>query len=365
MPTLEVIERDWEKAVKIVEREYPHVQKGSPEFWSIVFGVYKRMRGRKSARHLENLEKARKYDPVSYLPYVISMKVKGTDLWLDLPPHPVKEPPTSLPSLPLARSEFVDRLREVVDDVEEFAQRTLNLYAQMPLMIQLPPEKIKALAGGSSVILFETPKVPEEEEISWKLVWIYGMLENKIQPISPRWGYRLSQMSRKLRDLAIKRIDEHLRAAPLPDPLASYPSVVTLEKPTRDFVVINPAELTSFLVILPYRWQGGDVFRAWQSLQGVLSNTIPATLAYALHCAKLIDLRDAKILSPNALSPVKVLVAFTSEDIPSETFPVYPLPGDKEELEIKVRVALKGNRGAANGFKDEIIATLSPKWLVV
>lgn len=366
---MDVIERDWEKAIKIVERHYPHIQRGSPEFWSIVFGVVKRMRGRKSAKHLQYLgvlEKARKYDPVSYLPYIISMKVKGTDLWLDLPPHPAKEPPSALPSLPLVRSTYVDKLRQALGDkdIMEFAQETLKLYTRMPLIIELPPEKIESLAKGSSVVLFEPPRVSEEDEVSWKLVWIYGMIENKIQPISPRWGYRLSQMSRRLRDLAVKRIDEHLRANPLPDPFATYPTPATLEKPPGDFIVVKPSELTSFLALLPYRWQGGNVLEAWQSLQGVLSNTIPAIFAYALHQAGLIDLKDVKILSPNAISPVKVLAAFTDEDISSDLFPIYPNPEDKGELEVRVRVALKENKGAGNGFTDEIVATLSPKWLV-
>lgn len=364
MPTLDVLERDWRKAVKIVRREYPHIKEGSPEFWALVFGVVKRMRGRKSARHLKViLGKARAYDPITFLPYMFNVKVRGTDLWMDLPPHLAKEPPSSYPSFPLKRGEFVDRVRaRIKGNLEDFIEKCVERFIEHPIGVSV--DSIEPLLRGA-LRLYETPTIPQDEEVSWKLIWIYGMVNGLIQPVTPRWGYRLSLMSVKMRDLVTRRIHEHLSVSPPTDPLSFVPDIVVHKPMLRPFVVISPAELGTAVAILPYQWRKGGAAALWQSLEELISNTVPAFFAYALDVAGLNKLEEMRFVIPPVLNPYKVLCVFTNETVSPEPteFSVFRMPENEEEFKLHVRVALRRNPKAIEGFKEELRATLTPRWI--
>ncbi len=364
MPTIDVLERDWEKAIEIVRRDYPDVKVGSAEFWAIVFGVVKRMRGRKSIRHLKAiLEKARPYEPLSFLPFALGTKVRGTDLWLDLPPHLAKEPPSSYPSLPLRRSALIDQVKaQIKGDLNEFVEKVLDRYVERPIGVSV--DSIAPLLTGS-LVLYETPKVPEDEEVSWKLMWVYGMCAGDIQPVTPRWGYRLAQMSAKMRDLVLKRINEHISVSPLRDPLSFVPDVVAHEPTVRPFVIISPSELNSVAAILPYEWTDAkDAASLWSAVKRLIGNIIPAYFAYVLDVAGLYNLRDIKFVAPNAIDANKVLCAFTDERLAgAPPFPVFRLPENSDEFKLNIRISLRRSPAKQTSFMDEIRATLSPKWI--
>lgn len=364
MPTMDTLERDWQKAVRIVRENYPNVEAGSPQFWALVFGVVKRMRGRKSARHLKSilLEKVNAYDPITFLPFIFGMKVRGTDLWMDLPQHLAKEPPSAYPYLPLERSRIVDEVRKrIKTDLKKFVEEAVERFITYP--IGFSADDIRPLISGS-LTLHEAPAIPEIEEVGWKLLWVYGMVNGHIQPVTPRWGYRLALMSGKMRDLVNRRVEEHLRAHPISDPLSFVPDIAMHKPMLRPFVVISPSELNSVIAILPYRWETGSAHSMWNSLKSLLSNTVPAYFAYAIDLVGICRLEDMKFILPMAVNRYKVLCAFSNElaGTPAE-FPIFGMPESEAEFRLKIRIAIRKKPDTIKAFKDEIYATLTPRWI--
>lgn len=364
MPTLDVLERDWERAIQIVKEQYPHVKVGSAEFWAIVFGVVKRMRGRKSARHLkEILSKERLYEPLTFLPYMFGGKVRGGDLWMDIPQHIAKMPPSAYPTLPLRQSALLDEIKmRVKEDLNEFVDKVVERFIEHPLGVSV--KSVEPLLTGV-IILYETPSLPADEEIAWKLLWIYGMCRGDIQPVSPRWGYRLATMSRAMRDLIIRRIMEHFTETVLPDPLSHVPNIASFSPKLHPFIVLSPSKLNMVSAVLPYDWVGNEgAISAWASVKKLLSNIVPATFAYVLDIVGMGKLEEMKFILPTSVDATEVLCAFTDEELPSKPeFPVFRMPENDDEFKLNIRISLRHNYTELQSFKDEIRLALSHKWI--
>jgi len=82
-------EKDWEKAIEIVEKDYGNkVTRGSAQWWSLVLGVYKRMQGRKMLRRLKQAGILRKsLDLINLLAPILTPQfpISIEQLLFDLP----------------------------------------------------------------------------------------------------------------------------------------------------------------------------------------------------------------------------------------------------------------------------------------
>ncbi len=377
MPSLSVIERDFEKAIEIVKEEYPEVEEGSPQFWSLVFGVVKKMRGRKSARHLKYLgilTKGDVPDSLFYFPYMFAQRVRGIDLLMDLPEHPANLSPLSFPTFPAALSDLVDTMRQRLRrrrwSETEFANKVIDHIIENPPMFKLSDEEFERLLAGS-VSLEISRKASEEETLNWKLVWMYAMLTKRIQPLTPRWGYKLAQLTKDVKEKAIQRINEHFQTTELPNPLDNFSSPVTLQY--TDIVganIVIPTFNTLYeelrAAIWKDVWQTGDAETYWISIRKLLSGIVPAWVAYALDLLGVIDINDVLFLPKPVLTPSDVLCAFVNDkfvDAPAE-FPIYTKPMQKREISEKVAVHAEEARSGVVDLRDEILATLHSRWFL-
>lgn len=377
MPRMDVIERDYAKAIEIVKEEYPDVPVGSPEFWSLVFGVVKRMRGRKSARQLQYLGvllKAEEFDSLFYLPYMFQQKVSGVDLLMDLPEPPGKVPPSALPTFPAAISRFVDLLRAYVQreglSEQEFAERVIETYFSLPLIVELDDDAMQELLerGSAPLNSIASDAITEDDILGWKLIWVYAMLAKKIQPLTPRWGYRLAQVTRDVRDVALRRLAEHFSATQLRNPFDVYAQVHQFDLPFENGVVLNGHALIETVKALVHdtEWRARTVDSYWLAIRSILSAIVPAWVAYALHTVGAVDVRKVKFLFRDTIQAGEVLCAFVKDKfLPARAAPfeLLPKPEGKEALQQELRRIARREETFAE-LKDEIVATLTKRWLV-
>jgi hypothetical protein len=85
-----VREKDWEKAIQIVDEEYKNkVVRGSAQWWSLVLGVYKKMQGRKMLRRLKaaGILRKQQIDLLTILAPILtpSFPISIDQLLVDLP----------------------------------------------------------------------------------------------------------------------------------------------------------------------------------------------------------------------------------------------------------------------------------------
>jgi len=325
MPTLKEIERDYEKAIQIVKENYPDVKEGSPKFWSLVFGVVKRMRGRKSARHLKYLgilSKGEPFDALFYLPYMFSQKVKGIDLFMDLPEHPINSPPSAFPSFPAALSNFVDALRIYMKkrkwNEEEFAERIIERVIEKPLTISLEDDKLTKLLEQNKVALETKEKgvVTDKDIIDWKLVWVYAMLTKRIQPLTPRWGYRLAQLTRDIRDKSLQRLQEHMMGKETKSPLAGHKSVCEIGLTMANTVVLNGKALKDDVraVLTKEEWRAKSAEEYWVQLRRLFGAIVPAWIAYAYDVLEIMSVEEITFLMKDVLTVNDVLCVFAANE---------------------------------------------------
>lgn len=378
MPRMDVVERDYAKAIEIVKEEYPNVPVGSPEFWSLVFGVVKRMRGRKSARQLQYLgvlSKAEDFDSLFYLPYMFQQKVSGVDLLMDLPEPPGKVPPSALPSFPAAISRFVDTLRVHMRRAgwgeREFAERVVETYLTLPIIVELDDNGMQELLerGSAPLNAISHNNITEDDVLGWKLIWVYAMLAKRIQPLTPRWGYRLAQVTRDVRDVALRRIAEHFSTTRLRNPFDVYNQVHQFDLPFDNGVVLNGHALVETVkaMVRSSEWRAETVESYWIAIRSILSAILPAWVAYALHTVNAVDVRKVKFLFRDTIQANEVLCAFVREKFlttPSRApFAVLPKPASKEEMQQQLR-RIAERDDTMRDLKDEIVATLTKRWLV-
>lgn len=378
MPRMDVIERDYEKAVEIVKESYPDIPVGSPQFWSLVFGVVKRMRGRKSARQLQYLGVLSKADDVFgalfYLPYMFQQKVSGVDLLMDLPEPPGKVPPSALPSFPAALGNFVNIMRAGARErgwsETEFADKTIEVYIQYPLIISVNDDDLEDLLTKGNIPLdaVSDGALSDYDIINWKLAWVYAMLTKKIQPLTPRWGYRLAQVTRDIRDLALLRIHEHFSETPARNPFTVYKRVHRFDMPLDNAIVLNGHALleTVKAIVRAVEWRATNVEEYWVSIKAMLSAIAPAWVAYALHAVGNVDVRDVQFLFREGLQSNEVLCAFAHERFVgarNAPFPVLPKPASKDAMVLELRRLVRADATFAE-LRDEIIATITRRWLV-
>lgn len=377
MPKMEVIERDYEKAIEIVRKEYPDVKEGSPEFWSLVFGVVKKMRGRKSARHLEYLgilNKATEFDSLFYLPYVFQQKVSGVELFMDLPDVPSEVPPSALPTFPALLSSFVDLLRKEMTarqwDEREFAERIVDAYLETPIVIPLSDDEVKELIENGSVGLdaVDTNAITENDKLGWKLAWIYAMLNKKIQPLTPRWGYKLAQLTVDVRNVALRRIAEHFQETPMRNPFSAYKQIHKFHTTLQNDAILNGRALVETVKaqVVDVEWkerQTADEY--WATIRYILGGIVPAWIAYALHVVGKVKIKDVKFLFRNSLQINEVLCITVSGELEQkrEGVLILPKPDRHEDLVVELKRAAR-NDNSFKYLKDEIVATLTRKWLV-
>jgi len=374
MPRMDVISRDWEKAIKIVQESYPDVQEGSPQFWSLVFGVVKRMRGRKSARHLRWMGVLEKQlGNIEYLPYIFHQKVRGIDLWMDLPPHPAKVPPSGIPYMPAARSWFVDLIRQKCEErnwsAEKLADEVISDIIENPILVAFDDEQLESLVKKGKVFLNSVSPVSDDDEVGWKLAWVYAMLSNKVQPISPRWGYRLAQLTRDIKNTALQRLMEHFQEARVGGVLDKFNDdfVVKDFRAKEGCGVLNPTVFVQnkILGVIGYESrESRSVEEMWEVVKEVLVATVPLWVCYALHVVGELDLDEVKYLFPTSLESDDFLFVVTNnEDILREEdakVEVIPYPSNSKELSNEIKVRMKR---WAREVRDEIVATVRRRWV--
>lgn len=190
-------EKLWRKAIQIVNRDYPEVPQGSSHWWSLVFGVFKRMMGRRPIRALAR-EGILKKDINLSLPILALLNllepmlttqgpITLQQLILDLPP-----PPTMADLIALAPhySNFFPHLSQPAseDDIR-------NSYLKQPVFVPLSPNELVFFLRGHPVTFAMMSTEEENHEwvknfnSLWYLSLLVGMASGVIPPRG-REGWR-------------------------------------------------------------------------------------------------------------------------------------------------------------------------------
>lgn len=362
MPTFDVVERDWNKAIEIVERDYPDVERGSPRFWALVFGVVKRMRGRKSSRHLdylgvirdvlgeeeysrlrgilkEKLEKGR----VDYLPYIVSPRkrpVSLSQLLVELPNELGEIPPSAYPSLPAARGQLYATANEILKSLglislSDRVNALLSIYCLYPVTIEAEVEECEVLRRTGVISLdWRRPLLDGKK---WKLLWIYGLLNGKIPPPTRNWALFLSRLHPDEYRFLSNLINTELDGQPLKinwDEVENRGRIGVHQHYV--YLVVKPTVAFShrFLYMREKTGESGTSPEdQWEWLADTLGKMEPAALFYSVLLSS--DDKDKIARQTLVLHPIRMVL----EDFlcvvhsPSVTFVDYPLPTyEKEEF---------------------------------
>jgi hypothetical protein len=171
-----VREKDWEKAIQIVDEEYKNkVVRGSAQWWSLVFGVYKKMQGRKMLRRLKaaGILRKQQIDLLTILAPILtpSFPISIDQLLVDLPtPFTI----TSLENLAAHYQRLIP-------------QMALLSPSQNPPLVFVPllAEEILKLEEGQGIPLATTDEPPEWVETfikAWYTAILCGILDGVFVP---------------------------------------------------------------------------------------------------------------------------------------------------------------------------------------
>lgn len=185
-------EKLWRKAIRIVNEDYPEVPQGSSQWWSLVFGVFKRMMGRKPITTLTR-EKILKKElnistPVLALLNLLEPMlgppepVTFQQLMLDLPP-----PPT-LANLMALAPHYSSLFPHLTQPVTEEALR--YFYLSQPVFVPLTPEEIIFYLRQHPIAFGETAEESLNQEWAreFNSVWYLSLLVGMVAGIIPPRG---------------------------------------------------------------------------------------------------------------------------------------------------------------------------------
>jgi len=340
VPSLKVLERDWEKAIKIVERDYPDVEKGSDKFWALVFGVLKRMRGRRSARHLKYMgvlshflsprkkkgEKMEKWR-IEYLPYLVNPRrkpVSFSQLWLELPEELESLPPSAFPSLPAARGQLYATANKILEEngVENLTDKInilLSLYLMFPVVVKVDESDLEDLKKSGVVI---TKKKIEKETDSrdWKLLWMYGLMSGKIPPPTRNWALFLTRLHPDEYRFLLSTLEDELSDGTVKLDWSKWEGKGEIGfglHPT--YLVVRPSVAFSHRVLFAPKESfvsDGPAEQKWEWLVEVLGKVYPAALLYSFFLPRPTPTKTKKfvVLLPYRMTVDDFLCVATRRD---------------------------------------------------
>jgi hypothetical protein len=169
-------EKDWEKAIQIVEEEYKNkVVRGSAQWWSLVLGVYKRMQGRKMLRRLKQAG---------------ILKKQQVDLLTILAPILTPQFPISIDQLliNLPTPFVIAPLENLTADYQRLIpQAAVMPISQNPPLVFVPltAEEIIGIVHGEPVTLAKSDEFPEWTGTfikAWYLAILCGVLDGVFVP---------------------------------------------------------------------------------------------------------------------------------------------------------------------------------------
>jgi hypothetical protein len=169
-------EKDWERAIQIVEEEYKSkVARGSAQWWSLVLGVYKKMQGRKMLRRLKRagILKKQQVDLLSVLAPILTPQfpISIDQLLINLPTPFVIAP-----------------LQNLTADYQRLIPHaSLMPASQNPPLVFVPltAEEVIKLEHGDVIPLATPEEFPSWAETfirAWYLAILCGILDGVFVP---------------------------------------------------------------------------------------------------------------------------------------------------------------------------------------